>query len=110
MVFGDVAHLNPMTEAKAEITLKFSELPEAKPLPNKKVEIELTDQNGLTFTVALNAKSWRKAESNAAEFESWAGMVSGKLGKTDNVFEVLDAGVQIFEKKAKLPLEEEATA
>ncbi len=109
MVFGSVAHLTPMTEAKAEITLKFSELPEAKPLPNKKVEIELTDQNGLTFTVALNAKSWRKAEANAAEFESWAGMVSGKLGKTDLGFEVLDAGVQIFEKKAKLPLESEAT-
>ena len=98
-----------MTEAKAEITLKFSELPEAKPLPNKKVEIELTDQNGVTFTVALNAKSWRKAETNAAEFESWAGMVSGKLGKTDLGFEVLDAGVQIFEKKAKQPKEEEAT-
>ena len=93
-----------MTTAKAEITLKFSgEMPEAKTAPNKKVEIQLTDQNGLVFTALINAKSWRKAEANAAEFESWAGMVSGKLGKNDNGFEVMDAGVQIFEKKAKEP-------
>lgn len=95
-----------MTDARAEITLKFSQLPQAKPLPDKKVEIELTDQNGLIFTIALNAKSWRKAEAAAAEFSSWAGMVSGKLGKTDNGFSVLEAGVQIFEKKAKQPKEE----
>jgi len=63
-----------MTEAKSEITLKF------------------------------NAKSWRKAETSAAEFESWAGAVSGKLGQsTTQGFEVVDAGIQVFEKKAKEP-------
>jgi hypothetical protein len=98
-----------MTEARSEITLKFSQLPEAQPAANKKVEISLTDQNGVTFTALINAKSWRKAESNAAEFESWAGAVSGKLGQaTTNGFEVIDAGVQIFEKKAKEPKPEDA--
>lgn len=39
-------------------------------------------------------------EANASEFESWAGAVSGKLGqRTEKSFEVVDAGVQIFEKK-----------
>jgi len=96
-----------MTEARSEITLKFSELPEAKPVPNKKVEIQLTDQNGIVFTALLNAKSWRKAETSAAEFESWAGAVSGKLGQsTAQGFEVVDAGIQVFEKKAKEPLPE----
>lgn len=90
-------------EARSEITIKFSgSLPTAKPAPNKKVEIELTDQNGITFTALLNAKSWRKAEANASEFADWAGAVSGKLGvRTDNGFEVVEAGVQIFEKKKK---------
>jgi hypothetical protein len=97
-----------MTTAKSEITLKFSELPEAKPAPNKKVEISLTDQNGVSFTALINAKSWRKAEANASEFESWAGAVSGKLGQpTAKGFEVVDAGVQIFEKKAKEPKPQE---
>ena len=35
---------------------------------------------------------------------SWAGSVSGKLGQpTADGFEVVEAGVQIFEKKAKEP-------
>ncbi len=42
-----------MTEARSEITLKFNTLPEALPAANKKVEISLTDQNGITFTKIL---------------------------------------------------------
>jgi hypothetical protein len=99
-------------EAKSEITIKFSgALPTATPAPNKKVEIQLTDQNGITFTAQLNAKSWRKAEANTAEYADWAGSVSGKLGqRTDNGFEVINAGIQIFEKKAKDVKPEVATA
>ena len=89
-------------QVKSEITIKFSgELPPAKAVEGKKVEVELTDQNGLVFTAQINAKSWRKAEALGAEFADWAGMVSGKLGRTDKGFEILDAGVQVFEKKPK---------
>ncbi len=98
-----------MTTARSEITLKFNELPEARPAANKKIEISLTDQNGVSFTALINAKSWRKAEASAAEFESWAGAVSGKLGQpTPNGFEVVDAGIHIFEKKAKEPKSEDS--
>lgn len=98
-------------EAKSEITLKFSgSLPTATAAATKKVEIELTDQNGIVFTALINAKSWRKAEANASEFESWAGVVSGKLGqRTEKGFEVVDAGVQIFEKKKPQEPQAEAT-
>ncbi|MFS0519567.1 hypothetical protein ACEYW6_33400 [Nostoc sp. UIC 10607] len=90
-------------EVKSEVTIKFSgELPTAKPTENKKVAIELTDQNGIVFTAQVNAKSWRKAETSASEFADWAGAVSGKLGvRTENGFEIIDAGIQLFEKKAK---------
>lgn len=57
-----------MTTAKSEITLKFNELPSATPAANKKVEITLTDQNGISFTALVNAKSWRKAEADVASF------------------------------------------
>lgn len=85
------------------MTIKFSgSLPTAKPAPNKKVEIELTDQNGIVFTALVNTKSWRKAETNASDFADWAGAVSGKLGqRTATGFEVVDAGIQIFEKKPR---------
>jgi hypothetical protein len=88
---------------KSEIIIKFSgSMPVAKSAENKKVEVELADQNGTVFKVLLNAKSWRKAESNAAEYADWAGAISGKLGQQiENGFEIVDAGVQIFEKKPK---------
>ena len=47
-------------------------------------------------------KASRLAETSASEFADWAGAVSGKLGqRTENGFEVIDAGIQLFEKKAK---------
>ncbi|WP_373545742.1 hypothetical protein [Chamaesiphon sp.] len=95
-----------MPSAKSEIVLKFSELPQAKPLPDKKVEVELIDQNGIAFTAILNAKSWRKAEANAAGFEMWAGPISGKLGEGSQGLKIVDAGIQIFEKKPKTASEE----
>lgn len=50
----------------------------------------------------VNAKSWRKAEANTVEFADWAGAISGKLGQREGGgFEVVDAGIQIFEKKPK---------
>ena len=90
-------------EVKSEVTIKFSgELPQATPAPNKKVAIELTDQNGIVFTAQINAKSWRKAEANTAEFADWAGAISAKLGqRTESGFEIIDAGIQVFEKKAR---------
>jgi len=99
-----------MTAVKSEITLKFNELPEAKPAPNKKVEVTLTDQNDVVFTALINAKSWRKAEADVGAFSDWGGSVSGKLGQpTENGFEVVDAGIKIFEKKAKEPQPEVST-
>jgi hypothetical protein len=90
------------TEAKSEVTIKFSgALPQSQPAPNKKVEVQVTDQNGIVFTALINAKSWRKAEANTAEFADWAGAISGKLGTTEKGFEIIDGGVQIFEKKPK---------
>lgn len=96
-------HWDMGMEVKSEITIKFSgSLPAAKEAANKKVEIELTDQNGIIFTALINAKSWRKAETNTSEFADWAGAISGKLGqREDGGFEVVDAGIQIFEKKPK---------
>lgn len=91
-----------MSVVRSEVTLKFSELPQvAVSRDNKKVKAVIRDQNGNTFTILLNIKSWRKAEANAESFNEWAGVISGKMGQrmADGSFEVLDAGVQLFEKK-----------
>lgn len=45
--------------AKSEVIIKFSgSLPTATPVENKKVQIELTDQNGIVFTAQVNGKSF----------------------------------------------------
>lgn len=42
--------------------------------------------------------------SDAAAFTEWGGAISGKLGqRTENGFQVIDAGIKVFEKKAKEP-------
>ncbi|MBE9054036.1 hypothetical protein IQ243_27290 [Nostocales cyanobacterium LEGE 11386] len=99
-------------QVRSEVTIKFSgELPTATPAANKKVEVSLTDQNGVVFTALINAKSWRKAETNANEFADWAGAISGKLGqRTENGFEIIEAGIQLFEKKPKEVKPEEGAA
>lgn len=95
-------------DVRSEVIIKFSgTLPTAKPAPNNKMEITLTDNNGINFVAFIKAKTWRKAEDSVAQLPDWAGSISGKLGpRLRNAFEVLDAGIQIFEKKPKQPLDE----
>ncbi|MBD2775085.1 hypothetical protein [Iningainema tapete] len=91
-----------VTIVRSEITLKFNEIPSAEPAPDKKVKMTLADENGNKFIVLLNGKSYRKAQESAASYPKYAGSVSGKLGKlTTDGFEVLEAGIKVFEIKPK---------
>ncbi|MEH2164374.1 MAG: hypothetical protein V7K38_25835 [Nostoc sp.] len=98
-------------DVRSEVIIKFSgALPTAKPAPNNKMEITLTDNNGVNFVAFIKAKTWHKAEVTTSQLPNWAGSISGKLGpRLRNAFEVLDAGIQIFEKKAKPPKDETET-
>jgi hypothetical protein len=45
------------------VTIKFSgSLPTATPAANKKVAIELTDQNGIVFTAQVNTASFKQIQ------------------------------------------------
>ena len=92
-----------VVEVRSEITLKFNVFPPGKPMPNKKIEIEVADQNGNVFTAIVNAKGYRKAEIDIQSFADWGGVLSGKLGVGDstNGFIVIDAGLKVFEKVPK---------
>ena len=94
---------HPPTMARAEITLKFSQLPTPKPLGGGRVEIALVDEaTGLVFTASFKNKTWNKNAKKMEEFESWVGAVSGKFGKpTEKGFSLEDAGIQVFEKIKK---------
>ncbi len=95
-----------MTDARAEITLKFNTIPEVRELPKSRVEFYLKAPNGVVFTVNIKGKAWRKAEASMKEFPSFVAMVGGKLGApTSSGFEVEGGGLQVFEKKPKEPKE-----
>lgn len=100
---------NKVTLVRSEITLKFNEIPTADPAPDKKVLVTLSDENGNKFVTLLNAKSYKKACSAAATYPKYAGSISGKLGKlTEDGFEVLEAGIKVFELKPKEEASDEA--
>ncbi|MDF5722170.1 MAG: hypothetical protein PUP91_17120 [Rhizonema sp. PD37] len=91
-----------VTLVRSEITLKFNEIPPGEPAPDKKVRVIVSDENDNKFVTLLNAKSYRKACETAATCSNYAGNISGKLGKlTDDGFEVLEAGIKVFEVKPK---------
>ncbi len=95
-----------MTDARAEITLKFNTIPEVRELPKSRVEFYLKATTGVVFTVNIKGKAWRKAEASMKEFPSFVAMVGGKLGApTSKGFEVEGGGLQVFEKKPKEPKE-----
>jgi len=95
------------TMAKVEVTVKFSELPEAEPAENKKVKLHFIDDNDAKYSSLINKKSWNKAIKRVEEIQEnngdWIGAVAGKLlvSTEDNILTIVDAGIQIFEKKKK---------
>ena len=98
-----------VTTVRSEITLKFNSIPRAEPAPDKKVLVILADENENKFVILLNAKSYKKATEAAATYPKYAGSISGKLGKlTEDGFEVLEAGIKVFEVKPKDEASDEA--
>ena len=93
-----------MTEARAEIALKFSTIPQVRDIPNGRVEFDLTAPNGVVFTANIKRKTWKKSEASMRELEHWVASVGGKLGNpTSSGFELEGAGLQVYEKKPKPP-------
>lgn len=98
------------TMAKIEVTVKFSEIPEAEPAENKKVKLYFVDDNDAKYSSLINKKSWNKAVKRIEEISAnegeWIGAVAGVLVVEEGQFTVANAGIQIFEKKKKEVKEE----
>jgi len=89
-------------DAKLEITLKFSTLPNAKPAGSGKMAFALKTPDGQFVTVEVNNKTWNKLVKAAEEWPSWVAALSGTMGpRTEKGFALAGPGLQVFEKKAK---------
>jgi hypothetical protein len=95
-----------------EMTVKFSERP-MLPEQGKKVTLEVRGEGGIVVRAELNRKTLAKHVEKMDSYADWVGALSGKVAKisAEGIVELETAGVQVFEKKAKVvPPEESAEA
>ena len=93
-------------DAKLEVTLKFTTLPNAKPAGQGKMAFALKTPDGQFVAVVLNNKTWNKLVKASQEWPSWIAAVSGTIGeRTEKGFTLASPGLQVFERKPKVPAE-----
>jgi sRNA-binding protein len=82
-------------DAKLEITLKFTTLPNATPLGPGKVMFALKTQDGQYVTIEVSNKVWNKLKKANEEWPAWMAALSGTMGqRTDQGFQLANPGLQ----------------
>jgi hypothetical protein len=89
------------TSAKIQVTCKLSEVPVCRELPDKRVEFFLQDsESDRIFTIRIKPKIFKKLTEHG--FTDWVAAITGEIGPvTETGFELVNAAVQVFEKKAR---------
>jgi hypothetical protein len=91
------------TAVKAQVTCKLNQVPKHRDLPDKRVEFFLADGDRV-FTVKMKPKMFKKLTDHG--FTEWVASITGDLGPaTETGFELENASLQVFEKKAKAETE-----
>ncbi len=94
---------NMATAVKAQVMCKLNQVPKHRELPDKRVEFFLADGDRV-FTVKMKPKMFKKLTDHG--FTEWVASITGDLGPaTETGFELENASLQVFEKKAKAETE-----
>lgn len=90
-----------MINAKAELSLRFNEMPLVENEGKKEIKIQFKTSLG-TVICSVKSKSYRKALKTIENFDKWAGLISGNNLKTGGgAIHISGCGIQVFEKKEK---------
>ena len=89
------------TSAKISLTCKLSEVPKHRELVDKRIEFFLQDgDSDRIFTVQMKPKLLKKLTDHS--FTDWVAAITGEMGPaTETGFELVNASVQVFERKAR---------
>jgi hypothetical protein len=88
---------------KIQVTCKINQVPPCRELPSKEMEFFLADGERV-LTVRMKAKQFNKLTNHG--FEQWVAAISGELGPaTETGFELVNASIQVFEKRPKIEAE-----
>jgi chemotaxis protein histidine kinase CheA len=94
--------LDKLVEGKMELCVKINDLPaDSKTTRNGWEEfiIEIGKHN---VKMTVRPRTWKKLQNAAREYPEWVANIRGKMGPNQkNSFELLNPGVQIFEKIPK---------
>ena len=98
-------------DAKLEVTLKFTTLPNVKPAGPGKMAFALKTPDGQFVTAEVGHKVWNKLVKAAEEWPAWTAALSGTMGtRTEQGFALANPGLQVFERKPKAPAAATPTA
>ena len=92
-------------QGKLELTIKITELP-TDILINKNGWTEFViDCGGRPVRTSVRPRTWAKLVEADTNWPVWAATITGALGRPigQGGFELVDAAVQIFERKGKEP-------
>ena len=89
------------TAAKISLTCKLAVVPKHRELADKRIEFFLQDgESDRIFTVQMKPKMFKKLTDHG--FTDWVAAITGELGPaTETGFELVNASVQVFERKAR---------
>jgi hypothetical protein len=89
------------TPAKIQVTCKLNEVPKHRELTDKRVEFFLKDgESDRIFTIRMKPKIFKKLTEHG--FTDWVAAITGEIGPaTETGFELVNAAIQVFEKKAR---------
>lgn len=91
------------TPVKAQVMCKLNQVPKHRELPDKRIEFFLADGDRV-FTVKMKPKMFKKLTEHG--YAEWVASITGDLGPaTETGFELENASLQVFEKKAKAETE-----
>lgn len=87
---------------KMEVIIKISEFPEdVKTVTNNWKEF-VVEADGKEVIITAKPKMFSKIEQAKQQFPMWVAAINGKIGDINQKgFSLLDASIQVFEKKPK---------
>ena len=89
-------------DAKLELTLKFSTLPNAQSAGQGKMAFALKTPDGQLVPAEVSNKVWNKLVKANTDWPQWVAALTGTMGpRTEQGFALATPGLQVFEKKAK---------
>jgi len=87
---------------KMEVIIKISEFPEdVKTVTNNWKEF-VVEADSKQITITAKPKMFNKIEQAKQQFPQWVAAINGKIGDmNEKGFSLVDASIQVFEKKPK---------